>query len=260
MADIKRDLLIPDQHIPFNDPTVWKLLCKLVSENSFDNIVAGGDFLDFGQASTHAKSPYQKTVSINDELVAGRIAIEQLTTAARKGNPEVRLHYIEGNHDYRLARYVSNQAPAFEGLTDSGGVPLTLPNLLGLVKHGWSYTPYRDYVKLGNCYITHDVKGRAGVMAHRQVMEALGVNIIHFHTHKLAVQYRGVIGGNYIYGAMLGWGGTYEAVAGYMDKLTAEIECVHGFGILYRYGSKSTIVPVPISDGACVVEGKLVAV
>ncbi len=255
MTEVKRDLILPDQHFPLNDPTVWKVYLKVAANIPFNNVITIGDFTDFAAVSTHPRSgPY---ASLKDECEAANQGLDEITEAGRFGNKEVRFHWLDGNHEFRLASYIANVAPALMGIEGT-----TIPDLMRLTKRGWSYTPYRGHVKIGDCYIQHDVGKKAGKMAHKNSLEALHVNIIHGHTHRMGLQYEGSVDGPPHYGVMLGWGGSVAAVTSYTDELSARAESVHGFGILYRWTNsrgqpRSRIDPVSVIDGACVAEGRL---
>jgi hypothetical protein len=191
---------------------------------------------------------------MSEEFAAGNEALDELTAAGQQSNPGCRFHKIEGNHEYRLASFMANDASAIEDIGPS------VPEKLRLKERGWNHVPYRGHLQIGDAYLTHDVGRKAGPTAHRQAVVNLHVNIIHGHTHRLGVAYEGSIDGVPKYGAMLGWGGSVEAMASYQDELSIRANSVQGFGILYRWTnatghSRSNIVAIPVFEGGAVVEG-----
>lgn len=241
---LKRGLIIPDCHAPYVDKVAWRVLLAAGRALKPDFIVILGDFGDFYSVSNHSKDP--RRVMLLDEEI--RCVNERLSELDALGAKEK--HFIEGNHENRLQRYLDDHAPALKGL-------LTVRDQFKLKERGWSFTPYKDFLSLGKISFTHDV-GKAGKYAHYDAQMAFEGNVVIGHTHRLGYTVVGNVRGKPHLGAMLGWLGDFEEVD-YMHRARARRDWVHGFGIAYMEPNGNVhVTPVPIVNGSVIVEGKLV--
>jgi predicted phosphodiesterase len=209
-----------------------------------DIIVILGDFADGEALSAHPPTkPGER--DFEDEIQSVSKALDQLDAlgAAKKV-------YVEGNHEFRLDRYLMERAP---GLFRS----IRWQNLLELYRRGWDWVPYRKSTKVGKLHITHDT-GSAGMNAHRVSSKAFGGSAVIGHTHRMSYEVTGRFDGPPYLAAMLGWLGDPEKAAGYIHEAKAS-DWVHGFGVAYIEPDGIThLQPVPIVNGRCVVQGRLV--
>lgn len=241
---LRRVLFIPDSHIPFHDVKAFDLMLRAAEIFRPDTIVVLGDFADFYSVSAHDKNPTRVS---NLEYEVGivrekRAALDKLG-ASRK-------IFIEGNHEFRLARYLASNAPAVFKM-------LTVPELFQLPENGWEFVPYKTSCKLGKLHLTHDT-GTAGQNAHRQSMNAFQGSTIIGHTHRMEFSVMGNADGPPQVGAMFGWLGGFEDVD-YLHAITAKRNWVHGFGIGHQEASGVIhLQPIPIVNGTCCVLGQLV--
>lgn len=243
MPRLKRLFIVPDTHVPFHDKKAWALCLKAIRHFKPDILVVLGDFADFFSVSSHSKSPARKN-NLQWEVEQVKREIVRLENAT----PDYcRLIFIAGNHENRLERYLADKAPELYGL-------IKIPELLELYE--WEYVKYRDHIKIGKLYITHDT-GVAGATAHEKARNDFGTNTIIGHTHRMSVSYRGAIKGAAHVGAMLGWLGDPNQTD-YMVRVKALRDWMHGFGIGYLLPDGIVhVVPVPIIKGRCIIEGKL---
>lgn len=66
-------------------------------------------------------------------------------------------------------------------------------------------------------------------------------------------------GNNVITGATLGWLGDESAMTEYMPTVKIQRYAIHGFGLAYVFRDGTpVVVPTPIVDGKCVVEGEVI--
>lgn len=237
-GSLKRIAFIPDCHVPFEDKEAFDLVVRVLEKWKPHILVVLGDFWDFYSVSSHQKS---KRMQLVDELEAGKERLWELSNLAPKK------YFVEGNHEFRLARYISDRAPELHGW---GERPADICRA-----YGWEYTPYRAHTKIGKLYITHDV-GHAGKHALTQSQAAFEGNLVIGHTHRIASLVTGSVRGDTHVAHMFGWLGDFRTVD-YMHKAKMR-EWSHGFGI--GYIEKDGVVhlqAVPIVNGTCVVEGKL---
>lgn len=236
-------LFIPDTHVPYEDKKAWTLMMKVAASIKPHGIIIGGDFADFYSVSSHSKNPNR--VSILDTEV--QAVNEKLTELDALGATDKR--YIEGNHEWRLERYLADRAPALFNVTG-------VRDLFKLKERGWSFIPYKGYTKLGKIYLSHDM-GIAGQNAHRRHMAAFQGNTINNHTHRMEMSICGSLDGGVHGGWSFGWLGDRDA-ADYMYKVNALRDWVLGFGIGYHHPATDFVYvqPVPIIEYTAVVGGQ----
>lgn len=208
-----------------------------------DHVVVMGDFIDCAPISFHSKDP-TRIMRFADELKAANKALDQLEALGAK-----KYTFIEGNHEYRLLRYLQEKAPELIELLD-------IKTLLGIEARGWDWVPYKHDVQIGKLYLTHDVEA-AGRDAHVKLLNDYQGNAGIGHTHQLAIQYGGNIKGATHVGAMFGWLGDKAAID-YRHKAKIK-NWQHGFGTAYiETNGNAHVNVVPIIDGRCIVDGELI--
>lgn len=211
-----------------------------------DRLVILGDFGDFASVMSHAKSAKQRQLLLIDEIVDVNAALDELDmlNVPKK-------HFVAGNHEYRVDRYVNDKCPELFGLVGIAG-------MLRLEERGWQYIGYRKHLKIGRTFYTHDT-GTAGVNAHRSSLAKFRENIVIGHTHRFGYEVKGTVDGRPAVGAMLGWLGDPSEAAGYMHEVNARIDWAHGFGVAYEMpDGMSYIAPIMIYPNyTCCVGGKV---
>lgn len=239
-------LIIPDCHVPNHDERAWGLMLRAAHVLRPSTIVVLGDFADGETLSAHpATKPGE--LDFEAELDGVRRALDQLDIVGAK-----RKVYLEGNHEFRLDRYLMARAPAMFR-------HIRWHNLLDLERRGWDWVPYRKAYSLGKLHLTHDT-GSAGVNAHRQAAVDTGGSVVIGHTHRLAYEVRGRYGGTPYLAAMLGWLGDPVKAASYIHEARAASSWATGFGVAYMEPTGIVhLQPVPIVGGRCVVQGRLIS-
>lgn len=133
---IAQALIIPDCHIPDEDTKAYKLMLDVASSlSNLQEIVILGDYADFFCISQHPKGSAKAFGYLKDEIHLLNARMDQLD----REFPSVRKIYCEGNHEYRLSRYLSNSAPHLYTLVD-------FPSLTRLSSRDhWIFVPYGPY-------------------------------------------------------------------------------------------------------------------
>jgi hypothetical protein len=142
---LKRLLIIPDTHAPFEHKGAFELMLKVGERLKPDIVVVLGDFFDFYSLSAHPpENDRQEEFEL--ELLGGRHRLDEVADLGAE-----RKVFIAGNHEQRLERYLARNAPKLYR-------SLSLPKLLGLQTPGreWEYVPYKQSIQIGRVHYTHD--------------------------------------------------------------------------------------------------------
>lgn len=241
-------LLVPDTHRPYHDKTAWALMLKAARQLRPKHIVTIGDFVDFYSVSSHSKDP-RRVNQLDVEIADVRIGLDELDALGARHK-----HYVGGNHGFRLERYLQDKAPELFST-------INVPALLGLKERGWTYTPYKDSMRIGKVFFTHDV-GAAGRTSTFKAMDTFQHSVVTGHAHRM--QY--IVEGNAIaeckVSAQFGWLGDASKVD-YMHRVNVNKNWALGFGVGYLDPASGIVylVPVPIVPVkgyyTCVVNGRL---
>jgi hypothetical protein len=243
MPTLERIFIYPDTHCPYQDKRALALAHKARLHFKPDHTVILGDFADFYAVSSHSKAA-GRLASLEAEVEAVN---HQLDIIDRHKDQR---HFISGNHEFRLERYLNEKAPELFGL-------ISIPGLLMLKDRGWSYTPYGEAMRIGHMNFTHD-EGSSGPTAHMRARETFGGNVVIGHCHSAGIHYSGTTRGKTHVGASFGWLGDVKEI-NYLSRVKAS-KWTHGFGIGHKEANGTVhLQMIPIIDGRCVVNGQLIS-
>lgn len=237
-------LVVPDTHIPYHDKRAFNLMVSAAKDLQPKHMFIIGDFMDFYTVSDHSKNP-ERSLKLTEELKAGEEELDKLDTIGAKNKT-----YIGGNHCDRLTRYLQNKAPELFDIVN-------IPDLLHLKRHGWEYVPYKRDTKLGKMTLTHDV-GVAGRYSVYKCLDTYQHSVITGHSHRLAYIVEGNATGEFKLSAQFGWLGDANKID-YMQHAKVLKDWALGFGVGHLDPKSGYVymVPVPIINYTCVVNGKL---
>jgi len=192
-----RSLIIPDCHIPFEDRRAYELMLFVAHNLSgLKEIIILGDYADFYDINSHGKDP-AVTMKLREERVAVCKRLKELQV----NFPDTRKIFIEGNHEYRLARYLANKAPE---LFDT----IRVDEFLGLEQYGFEFVPYgpdQQCTVLGSELIArHEPIGGGVHCAHSTVVKASN-SVIFGHTHRIQESQIVSLNGDNYRGISSGW-------------------------------------------------------
>lgn len=103
-----RVLFVPDIHAPYHsEPMLEEVLDEA---KRVETIILLGDVLDAYDISSFVRDPRRR--SFREEVDEAKGVLRRF----RERNKLATIHFIEGNHEERFARYRRTNAPAFEGL------------------------------------------------------------------------------------------------------------------------------------------------
>lgn len=244
-SGLEKILIIPDTHVPFEDGAAFAVLMAAARVFRPDTIVFLGDFADFCSVSFHPRTLGVRGYTLEEEVAAVNARLDEVEALGAS-----RVVFVKGNHEHRLERYLSEKAPELFGLVDTAA-------LFRFTARGWSVVEYRHHLKIGKMHFTHDV-GHAGIYAHRQSRMAYEGNVVIGHVHRCSMEVAGTSKGPSHVGIALGWLGDKKAID-YMHAAKAS-QWTLAFGIAYheRDTGNVHVVPIPIVDYRCVIEGHLI--
>jgi len=249
-VSLKCALLIPDTHRPFHDKRAYNLMLEVACslKEQLAEVCILGDYADFYSVSSHAKNP-SSVQMLQDEIIdilAGLQEIDDLFPDAKKV-------FIEGNHEFRLERYLCNQAPALFGVTST-------ELLLDFDKRPhWKFVPYGPNQ-------SHQILGSKLTARHEPLASSAKAtaskalcSLVYGHIHRIEESHLvGLDGTNHVCFSV-GWLGDKRK-----DKIFDYVKGHHqwqlGFGLAwidtstgYFYHQKIHI----LDNYTCVVNGKL---
>lgn len=232
-SDLKPMLIIPDVHRPYHDKRAWDLVLGIGAKIKPQVVVSIGDFMDFYAVSSHSKDP-SRARQLDEELQDGHQGLDELEQLDAED-----YHYIAGNHEDRLTRYLQDKAPELFTVID-------IPKLLRLDERGWQYTPYKAFTQVGRVHYTHDV-GAAGRNATFKALDTFQHSVITGHTHRMQYIVEGNAIGEHKLSAQFGWLGDRSKVD-YMQQVNVNKNWALGFGVGYLEPASGInyLVPVPI--------------
>jgi len=155
-----------------------------------DVIVLGGDVMECGGwLAKHQPIGFIALCdySYQEDMQAANDFLDRVQTAA----PHAEIHYLEGNHEDRVERWIVDQVMAHKRDAEFLRELAAPPTLLRLEERGIKYyrrseiyvegAP-RGWFKLGHMFFTHEL-GRSKHAA-SQAVEKTAANVTYFHTHR----------------------------------------------------------------------------
>lgn len=173
---LKRVVIVADTQSPYEDPQCVALAIKFIQDYKPDTLIMNGDMLDLASCSKFVRSRYAGPQTVKDEIEwATNSVIEPLCKAA----PKAEKIWIEGNHEYRLTRYIIAMAPSLEGLVEAS--PVFQCERLG-IKYIKSKAGNGIYKLTPMLTIMHG--DRYGVNPAKSQYTAWGSSLVMGHAHK----------------------------------------------------------------------------
>lgn len=210
-------LVIPDCHIDSEDRRAYDLMLKAARRLNNGRgpafVYILGDYGDFYAVMGHRKAAAAPRLLMREVRV-----INDRLDELQRLFPKCQLFvYIEGNHEFRLARYIDEHAPDLFGATD-------VPTLLKLDRRPrWKFVPYTPdqlvQVAGSKLWARHEPLSGGTLPAHGTVIKA-GCSIIYGHVHTAQASQVVMANGDTHIGISVGWLG---------DKRKSAFHYVRGF-------------------------------
>jgi UDP-2,3-diacylglucosamine pyrophosphatase LpxH len=220
----------------------------IAQEIGIDDLVILGDFADFYAVNSHGKDPSIHALLKEeiDSVNSGLDTIDRLF-------PSIKKTFIEGNHCYRLNRYIQNKAPEIFGLFDCEG--LFKMNQ----RPGWKWVSYgpnqKHRILNSKLFARHEPLGTTSKLSASRSL----CSFVHGHIHRIEEAHITGLEGQEHVVFSCGWLGDKRK-----DKIFGYVKGHHqwqlGFAIVYVepetgffYHEKIHI----LENYTCVVQGKL---
>ena len=172
---IIRYAVLNDIHFPYEHKRKYAKALSIIGKwDNLSGIYLNGDILEIESLSRHPKGP-QAIKSFEYEIDYANSKFDEICETFK----DVPVTLVEGNHCYRLFRYIRDIAPEMWGLIDN-------PQLLKFPDRGWKFVPYgpSQYVQCGKTrlYVRHEPLA-GGVNCAKATAEKSWVDTLFGHTH-----------------------------------------------------------------------------
>lgn len=243
-------VIINDVHIPAHDPAAvdiaLSVAATLFEKGILRELILNGDIADFWNLKFHDMAPHEYGIrtTIKDDIYL----VNKFLDHCQNRFPGVKITYIEGNHEYRLPRYLMKHAP---GLFEM----MTVPELFKLEERGIEFIPYvrnQLYTIEGtNLNVRHSPYSYSIHCAHACITKKF-INLIFGCTHRYQESKLKAGDHNYYYACSNGCLIDFEhPIFGYMNTDNWS----KGFSVVYTDGEWWQNNHVEIRDNRAVFAG-----
>ena len=250
-SEVRRAIVTPDKHFPYEDKPAINALVKAI------NLVKPSIYVDLGDTGEwesvsmwkwkrKKQPPLEHMIpDIEKEIRAVNNGMDIIDEALDNVKCDER-HFTEGNHDNWLNRFVERYPylPQYR-----------LKNAIKLEERGYTYHPFGKFLKLGKMHFYHG--HQYGGMYHTaNHLRKLGCNVMYGHWHDL--QY---MSATHMDGPKGAWS------IGCLKDMSTEANAwldnrnhnwAHAFAIIDFYGDDFTVDVVQIIDGKCSIWGNMI--
>ena len=203
-GDTKKLVVAGDFHIPFHDIDALNLFFKFIKSTRPDTIILNGDIIDCYKLFKNEQTPIS-SAEFEHEVDLTRQVLQRI----RNTCPDSEIIMIEGNHEFRLRKYLIQRAPhlyklLLGGFFDNSNSGTLMDYLLNCWKYKIEYIPLKEnmnkfshnYIQIQDIFIGHfdKVTKHAGYTA-KNLREDMGVNIVQSHTHRIGSSYKTFLDG-----------------------------------------------------------------
>lgn len=247
-------LCIPDCHIPWHDKKAYRTMLEIATFQNelypISEVLILGDYADAYSISLHSKLPSHLQVSprtLTDELVEVHLHLTEL----RDLFPKAKITYLEGNHEWRMAKYIITKCPELDGLVK------TLPEYLHLdnLKIDWiPYGRHQLYNINNTSLFARHVPFNGGKHTAMGSLDKGKISLIFGHTHrKQSATLRTAAGEEIVSYSMGNLVNTDAPIFDYMDHN----DWGQGFGFVFVEGGDFYLDYVDIKNGKACYHGTM---
>jgi hypothetical protein len=236
----ERALFFSDPHAKFQDNIAVDVALQFARFWKPHYLFLMGDVIDFYSIARFDNDPRRK-LDIQTEIDAAR---ELLVTIRQAVGADCHIYYIEGNHEYRISKFLWSKAPELAHLRS-----LNLPGLLELKDLGIKYVSkgkmeYHGFViKHG-----HLIRKRSGYAAHAE-LDAVGKSGASGHTHRLGQVYRTDTTGSYTW---VETGCLCDLSPEWCEGKTMDWQHGFAYGMFRKHDDRFVVHTLPIVKGSVI--------
>lgn len=182
-------LILGDTHAPFHDAQALRAAVKAGRDVDAKVVLLNGDIMDMRGVSPFFREPDEQAVG--GEIEAGR----KLLAWLRWHFPDARIVMREGNHEFRLRRFIAEKAKELFGLPGT-----TLPELLKLADLGIEWVQDKRLIRLNklNTLHGHELSKGGGVNPARYAFLKATDTLLVNHWHQTSNHTQRTLGGKQI--------------------------------------------------------------
>jgi hypothetical protein len=149
---IQRYIVLPDIHCPYEDKKSLAAVESLMGDYFFDGYIQIGDLLDLDCISSHNIGNLRgvENKRIFDDYKVAVALLDRHQSIIRKRNKNARFVVLEGNHEYRLTRFIDAN-PSLAGLIE-------IPFALDFERRKIEWIPYwstGEVLQIGKAMFGH---------------------------------------------------------------------------------------------------------
>lgn len=171
------------------DLNAYGFAIDLLRQIGPDRIFLGGDIFDMSAVSNYDKTLADEG-SLQVEIDEGLGHLTRLIEAV----PSAKVQYLQGNHEERIEKRVSEKLRALSSLRN-----LTLRSVLGLDKIGIEVLPGRKAHKIGHLYLCHGHEFPTGGQSPAHTaLNAVNSNVLFGHVHRVSTAHKRQLDGRLI--------------------------------------------------------------
>jgi len=188
-----------DFQIPFHDERALLLFKMFLRRERPDWLILNGDFQDFWEISSYDLTP-RGGKEFHREIEMGR----NILRGFRRSLPHARITWIEGNHEFRLRKYLIQNARELYRLRG-----VSVPDIFDLKRLEIEYVPCHEmatkftdnFIRVGDLYVGHwDKVSKNAAYAAKLLVEEKGVSLLQGHTHRFGAHARTTVDGRVLLG------------------------------------------------------------
>lgn len=182
----EKALVFNDLHIPWHCQRAIDLMLRIGKDLDPDLIVINGDLVDMWEVSKYVKNPlYESKGNLFNEIEMARVFLWDL----REKFPNAKIVYIFGNHEFRWAAYIAQNAKPLYKLKG-----MSLEEQLGCKEFDIEvkFTGNKESSwQYGQLLIGHfnKVNKHSGYTA-KNLLEEKSISLIQAHTHRLGSSFK----------------------------------------------------------------------
>jgi predicted MPP superfamily phosphohydrolase len=237
----ERVVFLSDIHVPYHDPVAITLVYKFLSWFKPTGIYVIGDLLDFYSLSRFDKDP-TRLLTLQQELDEGVEFLAKLRSIC----PEAYIYFREGNHEYRLTRYLCAHPELYTLRA------LQLPAMLKFKDLEIEYCDYNGALDHYGFLVEHgDIVRRHSGYTAKGMLDKRGISGITGHTHRMGSHFQTNTAGTTCW---------YEN--GCLCKTDPEYilgqpNWQQGFSVLYSWDNQFAIDQLRISQNRLFYQGRM---